>query len=102
MVIMVQGGETWNPPLETVYRCMIEDGVKFTGSRSFTWWVNAVAYALLPAVPHIAQTGRRLVVRGSSGRWIVSQTFSPRVMPGDRDPMREVNYHARLSALGRR
>lgn len=67
---------TWGPDVDRVQRQMLADGVKFTGSRSFTWWVNAVAYARLPADPTLTMTGRRRVAQGSSGRWVVTQTFT--------------------------
>lgn len=54
-------------------------GALFTGPRSFTLWSMAVAYALLPAHPNMNPrivATRRRVTRGSSGRWIVTQTHT--------------------------
>jgi hypothetical protein len=61
--------------VEDCYRGMIKDGRRYVGGGSFVFWANAVAYALLPADPTLTQTGRRRVARGSSGRWVVTQTF---------------------------
>jgi hypothetical protein len=62
--------------VEDCYRYMIKDGRKFVGGHTFIFWANAVAYALLPADPILTVTGRRRVARGSSGRWVVTQTFT--------------------------
>jgi hypothetical protein len=47
----------------------------YVGPRSFHSWDNAIAYAFLPpAAGH--GSSRRRVARGSSGRWVVTQTFT--------------------------
>ncbi len=51
-------------------------GREFDGPRTFVQWENAVAYALLPADPNITTAPRRRVRKGSSGRWLVEQTFA--------------------------
>lgn len=61
--------------LVNIIRFFERTGQVFIGPRSFTDWHWAVAYALLPADPNIT-TARRRVHKGSSGRWLVEQTFA--------------------------
>lgn len=64
----------------SILRVLMQQGRMFTGSASFVYWTAAVAYALLPADPSLTLTGRRRITRGAE-RWIVTQTFRPRVVP---------------------
>jgi hypothetical protein len=82
MVTMVYDQTDLSAALARARRQMA--GHKYAGARAFTFWANAVAYALLPPAPGFGGPGmRRLVLKGESGRWIAGPTSAPRrVRPG--------------------
>jgi hypothetical protein len=79
MVYSDPAGMDW--PIANAFRIFMSGGGMFTGPRTFRAWAFAVAYALLPADPNITTTGRRRVHKGSSGRWLVTQTHAVRHGP---------------------
>jgi hypothetical protein len=70
-----------DPRVKLAFRILMGGGGLFTGPRSFRAWAFAVAYALLPADPNMTTAGRRRVRKGSSGRWLVTQTHAKRNGP---------------------